>query len=64
MPVTAAIVETAQFWFCFLCSLGLSLLICHCPQNLYICLVPLSLYSIVVEFNCMYGGVPSSQSLF
>jgi hypothetical protein len=48
----------------FLCSLGLSLLICHHPRNLYIPLVPLSLYSIVVEFNCMYGEVPSSQSLF
>jgi hypothetical protein len=34
------------------------------PQNLYIPLVPLSLYSIVVEFNCMYGEVPSSQALF
>jgi hypothetical protein len=42
----------------------LSLLICHHAQNLCIPLVPLPLYSIVVEFNCMYGGVPSSQSLF
>jgi hypothetical protein len=42
----------------------LSLLIRHRAQNLCIPLVPLSLYSIVVEFNCMYGGVPSSQSLF
>ncbi len=48
MPVTAAIVETAQFWFCFLCSLGLSLLICHRPQK--------SLYPSCTIISLFYCG--------